>query len=85
MDKIISARVDESIAYLIDSLAHTLGTSKKRVIEDAITSYSQKLSEQHELDAFAETCGAWQRNEKTETTVQQARESFRAAYKRNQK
>jgi hypothetical protein len=85
MDKIISARVDESVAYLIDSLAHELGTSKKRVIEDAVRVYSQHLGEEKAINVFAETSGAWRRKEKTETTVRHARESFRKAYRRHQK
>jgi len=35
MDKIMSARVDESVTFLLDRLAKKLQTSKKNVIETA--------------------------------------------------
>jgi len=44
MDKILSARVDESVIQQIGVLAHELDTSKKAVIEAAIRMFSEQTA-----------------------------------------
>jgi predicted transcriptional regulator len=85
MDKILSARLDESIVRRIGRLAQKLHTTKKAVIEAAILSYAEKSWPEQDLDIWEETHGAWQRRESPPETVQQARQAFRESMKRYQK
>ncbi|MEA2040697.1 MAG: ribbon-helix-helix protein, CopG family [Thermodesulfobacteriota bacterium] len=43
MDKVLSARVDESVLSRISVLARELHTTKKQVIEGAINLYAEKV------------------------------------------
>jgi hypothetical protein len=63
MDKIFSARVSESIIQRISSLARRLHTSKKSIIENAVTIYADQIDREHQFDVFGQTCGAWRRKE----------------------
>lgn len=85
MDKILSARVEESVANRINSLARRLRTSKKKVIENAIEAYSSKIDEEQELDVFEETCGIWSRKELPERTIEKSRKAFGNSMRRHQK
>lgn len=76
MERIISARVDESVAHLIGSLARDLGKSKKSVIEEAIRAYSAGAVEAQARDVFEETFGAWKRKESPAKTVERAKKAF---------
>jgi len=73
MDKILSARVDESVIHRIGSLARRLQTSKKRIIEDAIQFYTDKIDREENFDIFEQTSGAWRRNEPAGQVVEEAR------------
>jgi predicted transcriptional regulator len=84
MDKIFSARVDEAVIHRIGSLARRLHTSKKKVIEDAVTSYAKQVDRDEESDVFDETSGAWNRDESPEQTVDRARGAFRESMERHQ-
>ncbi len=77
MDKIISARIDESAANRIGVLARRLRTSKKDVIERAIAMYAAHVCEREESDVFEQTCGAWARRESAADIVKTARKAFR--------
>jgi predicted transcriptional regulator len=77
MDKIISARVDEWVARRIGLLAQQLGTSKKRVLENAIRQYADSVERDRQKDVLDHTFGAWNRSEAPETTVERSREAFR--------
>lgn len=57
MDKILSARVDESIANRIGLLARRLRTSKKKIIESAIERYAAQVDKEQDFDVFEHTCG----------------------------
>ena len=46
MDKILSARVDESVIQRIGSLARQLNTTKKKIIEGAIILYAEKIEKE---------------------------------------
>jgi predicted transcriptional regulator len=83
MDKVLSARVDQTVAAQIGSLARRLRTSKKRVIENAVRSYAQELDREQRFDALEASCGAWQRKEPVCRTVERARSAFRRAMERH--
>lgn len=82
MEKIFSARLDEAVVLKIGLLARKLGTSKKAVIERAVTELAANLDDQEELDPLQLSCGAWQRDEAPEVTVEQARRAFREGMQR---
>jgi predicted transcriptional regulator len=77
MDKIISARVDESVARRIGDLALRLRTSRKRVIERAIDMLACSVEDPAQDDAYTRTFGAWKRAGSAESTVAEARRTFR--------
>ena len=83
MDKILSARVDESVAYMIDGLAKRLRTSKKSIIEQAVRSFAKQSVEQGQNDVFEKAFGAWKRDEPVQATVENARRRFQAAMRRH--
>ena len=83
MDKILSARVDETVIREIGELARALHTTKKAVIEAAIRAYAQNSGRGRGPDVFERTSGAWQRDERPEETVESARREFRNAKERH--
>lgn len=84
MDKILSARVDESVVSRIGSLARRLHTSKKKIIESAIETYADHVDKEQGFDVFEHTCGAWQRKESARDTVVKVRRAFRDSMQRRQ-
>jgi predicted transcriptional regulator len=84
MDKILSARVDESVVNRIGSLARRLRTSKKKIIETAIEVYAAQVDEAQGFDVFEHTCGAWRRKESARGTVVEARKAFQRSMQRHQ-
>jgi hypothetical protein len=84
MDKILSARVDESVTHKIGALARQMGTTKKAVIEEAIRLYDEKVRS-GEADVFERTLGAWSRKEPPQRTVVKVRRAFRGAMGRHQR
>lgn len=85
MDKIMSARIDESVAQRIDVLAKKLKISKKAVIENAIRQYAETVEAEQDMDILETTCGAWQREEPAAETVLQIREKMRKAQERHKR
>jgi predicted transcriptional regulator len=85
MDKILSARVNESIVRQIGRLAQKLHTTKKAVIEAAILSYAEKSETEKGVDIWEETLGVWQRGESPAEMVKQVRQDFRESMKRYQR
>ncbi|MDA3918708.1 MAG: hypothetical protein PF690_17295 [Deltaproteobacteria bacterium] len=83
MDKILSARVDESVIQQVGILAHELNTSKKAIIEAAIRLYSEQTGLKEKIDAFETTCGAWKRSETPEESISTARSAFNKSMKRH--
>jgi hypothetical protein len=71
MDKIFSARVDESALRRIGSLARQLNTTKKKILEEAIRLYAEKVDAESKSNVFTQTFGTWKRhaNEITVGTV----------------
>jgi predicted transcriptional regulator len=84
MDKILSARVDESVVSRISSLARRLHTSKKKIIENAIETYAAQVDKEQGFDVFEHTCGTWRRKEMAGETVVKVRRAFRDSMKRHQ-
>ena len=85
MDKVLSARVDESVVRCIGMLAHQLNTSKKQVIEEAIRMYAEKIAAEQNLDVLDRTFGAWKREDSVAASVSAARKTFRDAMTRRRK
>lgn len=83
MDKILSARVDESVANRIGLLPRRLRTSKKKIIDSAIERYAAQVDKEQDFDVFEHTCGAWQRRGSPEQTVVKVRKAFRDSMKRH--
>ena len=77
MDRVLSVRVDESIARRLDQLTRQLGLTKKAVIEGAVALYEKEMeSETGGTDILAATFGAWNRPESAIEIVQRSRGLF---------
>lgn len=85
MDKILSARVDESVIRLIGILAQRQRTTKKAVIESAISAYAKTAEKGSGIDLLEQGFGAWRRRETAEETVEKARKAFRTSMQRRHK
>jgi predicted transcriptional regulator len=83
MDKILSARVDESVIRHIGMLAERLHLPKKAIIEKAIESYSRQVGADAAVDVLDQTLGAWCRNESPDETVLTARQAFQESMERH--
>ena len=84
MDKVFSTRLDESVAERIGGLARRLRTSKKRVVEEAVTLLEASLGES--ATAFLDdSFGAWRREESAGETVDKARAAFRESFERHRR
>jgi hypothetical protein len=83
MDKILSARVDETTIQKIGLLAQKLKKTKKAVIEEAIRSYADQSASSQTIDILGQTCGAWKRPESPQETVIRIREGFRKSMERH--
>lgn len=83
MDKILSARLDEDVILQIDRLSRRLRVSKKKVIEDAVKLYVDKMESKQKTDILKETFGAWSRDETPEETVRKSRTAFRQSMERH--
>ena len=85
MDKIFSTRIDEAVIKRIGLLSQKLNISKKALIEQAIMQYSEESELTTDIDPLKQTCGSWNRKEKPETTIKNARKAFQNSMKRHQK
>ena len=85
MDKVLSARVDESILARIEMLARELRVTKKKIIEDAIVLLEKNVREGRSLDILDRTFGAWKRKESPRRTVSRARRAFRESMHRHRR
>ncbi len=85
MDKIFSARIDEEIIQKISLLASELKTSKKKVIENAIQEYADKIGKEGKIDVLEMTLGAWNRDETAEETINSIKSAFTQTMVRHQK
>ena len=83
MDRIFSARIDESVVNQIGILARELNTTKKNIIEKAISLFSEQASKESSVDIFDFTCGAWKREETVAESVHNAKQAFRKSMTRH--
>ena len=83
MDKILSARVDESILRRIGLMAEQMKTSKKTVIENAILLYAEQVETEASIDILDRTLGAWDREESPEETFEKSRTTFHTSMERH--
>ena len=81
MDRVFSARLDESVIHLIDMLVSKLHVTKKRLLEEAVRSYAEE-QEYRRCHVFRETSGAWNRKETPAETAAQAKAAFRKSMTR---
>jgi len=82
MDRIFSARINDSIYRKINDLSFRMHTSKKAVIETAIDLLGKSFAEESEIDVFKETSGSWKREETAEETVTRIRGEFNSSMNR---
>lgn len=84
MDKIFSARLDEAALDEMERVTRELGITKRQFLEEAIRLRAGKNAEGRP-DVWAETLGAWDRQEKPATTIRSARAAFRRSFERHHK
>ena len=85
MDRILSARINDSIYRKINDLSQRMHTSKKAVIEKAVDLLGKSFQEENEIDIFKETSGTWKREETAEETVSRIRDEFNSSMNRYEK
>ncbi len=85
MDKVFSARLDESVVQRISGLARRLHTSKKQVIEEAVNLLESTLGEGDSASFLDQSFGAWNRDESARETVDAARAAFRESFERRRR
>jgi len=85
MDKVFSARLDESVIQQISLLSRKLHTTKKTVIEAAIQSYSKQTGLKEQADVLDHTCGAWERSETPQQSISTSRAAFNQSIERHQR
>lgn len=83
MDKILSARVDESVIMDLTRLAQKLCASKKKVLETAIRRYVKEVEAKGDEDLLQTSFGAWKRNESAQQICDHARKTMNDNLKRN--
>ena len=83
MQKVFSARLDESVLDEMERVTRRLKMTKRRFLEEAIHRQAKQLAGQEGSDVWGETLGAWRRRETPATTIQRAREAFRRTFDRH--
>ena len=83
MDRILSARIDETVAERLNGLARQLHVSKKSILENAINLFSKKVDTDAQTDVLDQTFGTWRRRESAEQSVRQARAAFQKSMERH--
>ena len=84
MDKIFSARLDESVLSELERFTQAHHMTKKRFLEEAIQAKVQGLKGKEGEDVWAQSCGVWKRRESAAALVKQIRGSMRKSYRRYQ-
>jgi hypothetical protein len=80
MQKVFSARLDESVLDEMERVTRTLKITKRRFLEEAIHRQAMELAGKEGRDVWAETLGAWSRRERPETTIRRARAAFQERF-----
>jgi len=83
MDQIFSARIDEAVHRRITELARRLKTTKKSVVERAILDLARQIDEEEGTDVFAQTLGAWEREETAPDSIEHSKRAFRDGMERH--
>ena len=83
MDKVFSARLDETAIDELSRCARQLGLSKKQFLEEAIRLRAGQTGTGVGADVWAETAGAWNRGEPVAATIRKARKECRNAFSRH--
>ncbi len=83
MDRVFSARIDESVVGVISILANELHATKKQIVESAIKLFADKVEKEHRIDVLDLTFGTWERDESAQSTVTRARKAFRNSMSRH--
>ena len=84
MERIMSIQIDDSVVELIDQIVREKKLSKKKIIEEAIKYFWQKIQGEKELDIFQDSFGAWKRDEPVEETVKKPQLVFNQSMQRHQ-
>jgi len=84
MDRVLSARLDESVVDQLTRLARHLKVSKKHVLEKAISRFADTVEADEKVDVLERTFGAWHRKESAAQTVRHARAAFQQSMERHQ-
>jgi predicted transcriptional regulator len=82
MDKVFSARIDESVVGCINSLARQLHSTKKQVIERAIELFATQIEREQKTDVLEQSFGSWNRDESVQETIDTSRTVFRQSMER---
>ena len=81
MDKILSARIDDSKLRVLDELSKRLHKSKKSILEEAIEQYARDKKDEG-FDILKETSGCWNRKESAAETAEKIRSRFSKSFSR---
>jgi len=84
MDRILSARIDDAVYRKIGALSVKMHTSKKSIIEQAISHFERQSELAASTTVFDQTCGIWKRDESPDKTVERIRGQFRDSMNRYQ-
>jgi antitoxin component of RelBE/YafQ-DinJ toxin-antitoxin module len=76
--KVISARIDEEAAALMDRVTEFLGITKRQFLEEAIRMRAREDEKERVRKAIEDSWGAWKRDEPPEETIRQMKEARRA-------
>ncbi|MBP9114157.1 MAG: hypothetical protein KBF88_15200 [Polyangiaceae bacterium] len=82
MDKIFSARIDDSVLRELDVATARLGMTKKAFLEHAIRLAAGSLEQSPNDEIWETAFGAWEREESAAATVAHAKSQFRRASSR---
>jgi hypothetical protein len=83
MDKVLSARVDETVLDELDRVTKRRGITKKQFLEEAILGHAGSTDAAAVPDVWTETCGTWRRREAGSTTIRRVRQAFNASMTRH--
>ena len=80
MQKVLSTRLPEEVINEMEEASRRLGITKKQFLEEAI--HLRAAQDERGRDVWAETAGAWKRDETPEETIDAIKESFRKSWGR---
>lgn len=83
MDKVLSARLDETVVDELNRATKRRGITKKQFLEEAIRAHVGQRKGKTAKDVWGETCGTWRRREPAPATIRRARTAFNATMTRH--